>query len=59
MTSTDPASITAAFKDYREQRYDHVKGQYDRSKVNAKIMYGQVNVILLLFPELCSTAQVK
>ncbi|KAG0027871.1 hypothetical protein BGZ82_008724 [Podila clonocystis] len=42
MTSTDPASITAAFKDYREQRYDHVKGQYDRSKVNAKIMYGQV-----------------
>ncbi|KAF9281049.1 hypothetical protein BGZ74_002458 [Mortierella antarctica] len=41
MTSTDLASITAAFKDYREQRYDHVKGQYDRSKVNAKIMYGQ------------------
>ncbi|KAG0339065.1 hypothetical protein BG000_002914 [Podila horticola] len=42
MTSTDPASITAAFKDYREQRYDHVKGQYDWSKVNAKIMYGQI-----------------
>ncbi|KAG0093805.1 hypothetical protein BGZ92_001550 [Podila epicladia] len=41
MTSTDRAGITAAFKDYREQRYDHVKGQYDRSKVNAKIMYGQ------------------
>ncbi|KAF9326209.1 hypothetical protein BG006_010347 [Podila minutissima] len=37
----DAANITAAFKNYPEQRYDHVKGQYDRSKVNAKIMYGR------------------
>ncbi|KAG0355246.1 hypothetical protein BG005_005835 [Podila minutissima] len=30
------------FKDFREQRYKHVKFQFERSKVNGKLIYGQV-----------------
>ncbi|KAF9279827.1 hypothetical protein BGZ68_007665 [Mortierella alpina] len=33
--------ITAALQEFRNQRYPHVKEQYDASKMNAKIVYGQ------------------
>jgi len=42
MTSIHPRNITTAFKDYREQRHQHVVSQYETSKLNAKLMYGQV-----------------
>ncbi|KAG0013016.1 hypothetical protein BGZ81_001275, partial [Podila clonocystis] len=41
LTSVDTDSVTAALKDYRDQRYPHVKSQYDASKMNAKILLGQ------------------
>lgn len=42
MTSIDQEAITETFKDFREQRYEHVKFQFERSKVNGKLIYGQV-----------------
>ncbi|KAF9326378.1 hypothetical protein BG006_010186 [Podila minutissima] len=42
MTSTDQEAITETFKDFREQRYKHVKFQFERSKINGKLIYGQV-----------------
>ena len=44
LQSLDCADITAALQDFRDQRYPHVKEQYDASKMNAKIVYGQVSV---------------
>ncbi|KAG0341045.1 hypothetical protein BG000_010394 [Podila horticola] len=41
MTSIDQEAITETFKDFREQRYEHVKFQFERSKVNGKLIYGQ------------------
>ncbi|KAG0207500.1 hypothetical protein BGX28_001277 [Mortierella sp. GBA30] len=32
--------IKYAFKDYREQRFQHVKTQYESSQISAKIQYG-------------------
>ncbi|KAG0354423.1 hypothetical protein BC939DRAFT_493328 [Gamsiella multidivaricata] len=39
----DPSSenVTAAFKDFKEQRYPHVLQQFDISKTTAKVIYGQ------------------
>ncbi|KAI8605425.1 hypothetical protein EDD21DRAFT_363517 [Dissophora ornata] len=34
-------NITAAFQDYKAQRYPHVQFQFDSSKLQAKIIYGQ------------------
>ncbi|KAG0298222.1 hypothetical protein BGZ98_000274 [Dissophora globulifera] len=34
-------NITAAFKDFKEQRYPHVQHQFDISKTMAKVIYGQ------------------
>lgn len=42
LTALDIDSVTAALKDYRDQRYPHVKSQYEGSKMNAKILLGQV-----------------
>lgn len=42
LTALDTDSVTAALKDYHDQRYPHVKSQYDASKMNAKILLGQV-----------------
>ncbi|KAF9215082.1 hypothetical protein BGZ59_002332 [Podila verticillata] len=41
MTSIDQETITETFNDFREQRYEHVKFQFERSKVNGKLIYGQ------------------
>ncbi|KAF9563530.1 hypothetical protein EC968_004830 [Mortierella alpina] len=41
LQSLDCADITAALQDFKDQRYPHVKEQYDASKMNAKIVYGQ------------------
>ncbi|KAF9373854.1 hypothetical protein CPB97_000273 [Podila verticillata] len=41
LTALDTDSVAAALKDYRDQRYPHVKSQYDASKMNAKILLGQ------------------
>ncbi|KAF9316903.1 hypothetical protein BG003_001433 [Podila horticola] len=41
MASIHPHDITATFKDYRQQRHEHVVSQYETSKTNAKLMYGQ------------------
>lgn len=42
MTSINQETITETFNDFREQRYEHVKFQFERSKVNGKLIYGQV-----------------
>ncbi|KAF9987147.1 hypothetical protein BGZ65_004885 [Modicella reniformis] len=34
-------NITAAFQDFKDQRYPHVKHQFDLSKTMAKVIYGQ------------------
>ncbi|KAF9583217.1 hypothetical protein BGW38_010003, partial [Lunasporangiospora selenospora] len=34
-------NITAAFRDYQEQRFSHVKFQFESSKFQAKILFGQ------------------
>ncbi|KAF9911346.1 hypothetical protein EC991_003911 [Linnemannia zychae] len=38
-----PESITAAFRDYKDQRYPHAKKQVANSRINAKISSGQVS----------------
>lgn len=35
--------IIAAFQDYKEQRYKHVKHQFDSSTVQGRILFGQVS----------------
>lgn len=42
LDSYDTKSITEAFKDYHEQRCNHVKSQYETSKLNSKLTFGQV-----------------
>ncbi|KAF9338565.1 hypothetical protein BGZ91_008520 [Linnemannia elongata] len=37
-----PESLTAAFQDYKEQRYSHAKKQVFNSRLNAKLSSGQV-----------------
>lgn len=37
-----PESLTAAFQDYKEQRYSHAKKQIFNSRLNAKLSSGQV-----------------
>ncbi|KAF9108220.1 hypothetical protein BGX29_002363 [Mortierella sp. GBA35] len=37
-------SLTAAFKSYKQQRYDQAKKQINNSKVNAKVSSGQTKV---------------
>lgn len=44
MASIYPQNITAAFTDYHNQRHEHVVSQYEISKMNAKLMYGQVGI---------------
>jgi 2-polyprenyl-6-methoxyphenol hydroxylase-like FAD-dependent oxidoreductase len=39
-----PESLTAAFRDYKEQRYSHAKRQIFNSRMNAKISSGQVRL---------------
>ncbi|KAG0353655.1 hypothetical protein BC939DRAFT_497687 [Gamsiella multidivaricata] len=41
MNDKTPESLTAAFKDYREQRFDRVSNQYKASKEMSKILSGQ------------------
>ncbi|KAF9281999.1 hypothetical protein BGZ68_006272, partial [Mortierella alpina] len=41
LTSVTPEDIAAAFQDFKDQRYPHVVAQYEASKKNAKILYGQ------------------
>ncbi|KAF9581480.1 hypothetical protein BGW38_001481 [Lunasporangiospora selenospora] len=41
LESVSPESVEAALKDYRDQRYPHVKYQFDASNTNAKVIYGQ------------------
>ncbi len=36
--------ISAAFAEYKDQRYQHAKYQFEISKTNAKIMSGQASV---------------
>ncbi|KAG0368959.1 hypothetical protein BGZ54_000706 [Gamsiella multidivaricata] len=40
MADTSLQSIEWAFEDYKEQRYPIVSGQYERSKLMAKMIYG-------------------
>lgn len=42
MASANITNVEAALREFRLQRYEHVKIQYERSKINAKIIYGQV-----------------
>ncbi|KAI9237903.1 MAG: hypothetical protein BYD32DRAFT_415218 [Podila humilis] len=41
LESYDTKSIAEAFKDYHEQRCMHVQSQYETSKLNTKITFGQ------------------
>ncbi|KAF9281050.1 hypothetical protein BGZ74_002459, partial [Mortierella antarctica] len=41
LESYDTKSITEAFKDYHGQRCKHVKTQYETSKLNSKLTFGQ------------------
>ena len=36
------ANVGAAFNDFQEQRFPHVKQQFEISKTMAKVIYGQV-----------------
>jgi 2-polyprenyl-6-methoxyphenol hydroxylase-like FAD-dependent oxidoreductase len=47
LTSTSIGDVTQAFSDYQEQRFDHVKTQYEASQLNAKIIYGHVCQLFL------------
>ncbi|KAF9548491.1 hypothetical protein EC957_006304 [Mortierella hygrophila] len=40
MKTTSIEDVKAAFEDYQEQRFDHVKTQYEASQWNAKVIYG-------------------
>lgn len=42
MGEATPANITAAFKEYREERYPNVKKMMDKSALMAALQYGQV-----------------
>ncbi|KAF9283052.1 hypothetical protein BGZ68_005602 [Mortierella alpina] len=41
LESLEPEAISAALKDYQEQRYEHAKFQFEISRNNGKIMSGQ------------------
>ncbi|KAF9171563.1 hypothetical protein BGX20_007345 [Mortierella sp. AD010] len=41
LESLSTKDISAALKDYRDQRFPYVIEQYEASKINAKIIYGQ------------------
>jgi len=43
MRSTSIEDITRALEEYREQRFEHVKTQYEASQWNAKVLYGHVS----------------
>ncbi|KAF9901661.1 hypothetical protein EC991_005818 [Linnemannia zychae] len=40
MMTTSIEDVTQALEDYREQRFEHVRTQYEASQWNAKIVYG-------------------
>ena len=42
LKSLAPTDIQAALHAYRAERFPHVKEQYNTSKINAKLIYGQV-----------------
>lgn len=42
LTSLTSEGIQEAFQAYRTERFPHVKEQYEASKINAKLIYGQV-----------------
>ncbi|KAG0003201.1 hypothetical protein BGZ79_001423 [Entomortierella chlamydospora] len=63
LKSLSSDDVSAAFDDYRDQRYSHAVEQYKVSKFNAKIIYGQTfferlmrNVLLNYMP---TSIQVK
>ncbi|KAG0242751.1 hypothetical protein B0O80DRAFT_493938 [Mortierella sp. GBAus27b] len=41
LESLDPVHITETFQSYKDQRFPPVAEQYEASKMNAKILYGQ------------------
>ncbi|KAG0369291.1 hypothetical protein BGZ54_010387 [Gamsiella multidivaricata] len=41
LPSLEQHDITTAFRDYKNHRYAHVKDEYEASKTNAKVFYGQ------------------
>ncbi|KAF9947506.1 hypothetical protein BGZ70_002642 [Mortierella alpina] len=47
LKSLAPKDIHAALNGYKVERYPHVKEQYDTSKINAKLIYGQASLITL------------
>ncbi|KAG0366596.1 hypothetical protein BC939DRAFT_482450 [Gamsiella multidivaricata] len=58
LKSTSQEDVSAAFKEFKQQRYPHVIEQYEASKMNAKIIYGQTlierfirNVVLNYMPK--------
>lgn len=44
MKTTSIEDVKAALEDYQEQRFEHVKTQYEASQWNAKVIYGHVRV---------------
>ncbi|KAF9129138.1 hypothetical protein BGW39_004445 [Mortierella sp. 14UC] len=48
MMTTSIEDVTQALDDYREQRFEHVKTQYEASQWNAKIIYGHTFLDRLL-----------
>ncbi|KAG0011460.1 hypothetical protein BGZ80_000672 [Entomortierella chlamydospora] len=41
LKSTAEDDVAEALRDFKEQRYPHVKRQYEASKMSAKLLYGQ------------------
>ncbi|KAK3819884.1 MAG: hypothetical protein J3Q66DRAFT_335742 [Benniella sp.] len=41
MKSTALDDVAEALQDFKDQRFPHVLGQYNASKINAKVLYGQ------------------
>jgi len=54
MKSTALDDVAEALQDFKDQRFSHVLGQYNASKINAKILYGQVKSPLVPCFERCS-----
>ena len=44
MKTTSIEDVKAALEDYQEQRFEHVKTQYEASQWNAKLIYGHVRL---------------
>lgn len=49
MKGLSPLDINEAFDMYKDERYPKVKNQFSASKTNAKLIYGHVKALIIIF----------